>query len=354
MTIDYKKWKKIELVSLFDFLLSSGDNQENKLLDGDIPLVSAGKFQNGIVKYVETGDGISELFDGNQITVDMFGQAFYQRVPFYAVSHGRVNILKPKFELNEKRGLFLAAIMTKILSEKYAINDMCSQKALLNEYIYLPVLEDEKIDYSFMEKYIDQTINCVTNKIENIVELSYKKPESKINITGWKEFTIYEVFGNPEKPASRSFDSYNDGNVPFVSSGNYNNGIKGFVEPKKNEIVDKGNCITVSAVDGSTFYQPVDFLGRGGGGSSINILRNDKLNKYSGLFMAAVIGKTMRKYKFADMCSAKYLVKEKIKLPVNEKNEVDYIYMENYIKAIEKSQETEANKLFEAFNKNGI
>lgn len=346
--INYSDWKKIKLSTLFEFLLSSGDNQENKLLEGDIPLISAGKFQNGIVKYVETGDGEAELFNGNMITVDMFGQAFYQPIPFYSVSHGRVNILKPLFELNEKRGLFIATVLTKILSEKYAINDMCSQKALLNEYIYLPVDKDGKPDFVYMEQYIDCIYLAIEKKNNAIVGLTQKQSNIKIDTSKWKEFTILEVFGMPEKPASRSFDSYNDGDIPFVSSGNDNNGVKGYVA-KKNEELDKGNCITVSAVDGSTFYQPVDFLGRGGGGSSINILRNEKLNKYVGLFLASVIGKQCQKYKFADMCSAKYLIKEKIKLPVNDDGEIDYKFMEDYMRKIEHEMVAESEKLFNVF-----
>lgn len=51
--------------------------------------------------------------------------------------------------------------------------------------------------------------------------------------------------------------------------------------------MDKGNCITVSPVDGSAFYQETDFLGRGGAGSSILMLYNADINKYSGLFLSS-------------------------------------------------------------------
>ena len=51
------------------------------------------------------------------------------------------------------------------------------------------------------------------------------------------------------------------------------------------EILDKGNCITVSPVDGSAFYQEKDFLGRGGAGSSIILLYNENLNKYNGYLL---------------------------------------------------------------------
>ncbi|WP_218184523.1 restriction endonuclease subunit S [Pelistega indica] len=99
---------------------------------------------------------------------------------------------------------------------------------------------------------------------------------NKLDISGWKEFVIGELF-EIKRPESRSIKQYEDGSVPFVSSGNFNNGIDKFVTPLADEVLDKGNCITISPVDGSCFYQAVDFLGRGGGGSSIILLYNDNM-----------------------------------------------------------------------------
>ena len=78
---------------------------------------------------------------------------------------------------------------------------------------------------------------------------------------------------------NRSQSDYEEGEIPFIASGNYNNGVLKYLMPKDNEVLDKGNCITVSPVDGSSFYQKEDFLGRGGAGSSIILLYNDHLNE---------------------------------------------------------------------------
>ncbi|MGU9293711.1 hypothetical protein ACV3ZF_13855, partial [Clostridium perfringens] len=106
---------------------------------------------------------------------------------------------------------------------------------------------------------------------------------------------------NIVRPSSRSVKKYEDGNVPFVSSGNFNNGVDSYKIPFNHEKLDKGNCITVSPVDGSSFYQELDFLGRGGGGSSIILLYNENLNKLNGLFIASVINKTLKRlYDYSD------------------------------------------------------
>lgn len=66
----------------------------------------------------------------------------------------------------------------------------------------------------------------------------------------------------------------------------------------KEEVLDEGNCITISPIDGSAFYQETAFLGRGGAGSSILILYNSSMNKYSGLFIARMLTQTCSKYSY--------------------------------------------------------
>lgn len=176
----------------------------------------------------------------------------------------------------------------------------------------------------------------------NLTSYLSKNKSTKIDVSNWKKFEIEKLF-IIERPQSRSVKKYMDGDVPFVSSGNYNNGVDSYKKPIGNEELDKGNCITVSPVDGSTFYQPQDFLGRGGGGSSIMLLYNEKLNRLNGLFIASVIEKCLRiKYQYNDMGSSESIKKEKIFLPAINDETPDWNYMESFI--INMSEKTN-NKL---------
>ena len=83
--IDTIYWKEFGLCTIFDIVLSKGDIQAKRMKEGDIPLVSSGKFNNGICTYIAEGDGKAEIFEGNVITTDMFGKSYYQAKPFYAV-----------------------------------------------------------------------------------------------------------------------------------------------------------------------------------------------------------------------------------------------------------------------------
>ena len=156
----------------------------------------------------------------------------------------------------------------------------------------------------------------------------------QIDTKQWKEFIIKDLF-TVKRPSARSQANYNDGDIPFVASGNFNNGVLKYLEPKKDEILDAGNCITVSPIDGSSFYQEDDFLGRGGAGSSIILLYNPNLNLYNGYFIATVIRTVCRKYAYSDMANKDTIGAEKIKLPVDETGNPDFSYMESYMKNLD-------------------
>ena len=201
--------------------------------------------------------------------------------------------------------------------------------------ILLPVDDDGNPDYAYMAQYASemrkQSLTRYKNYIaEQISRLEYKEiPE--LGEKEWCAFRIGDMF-KVSRPKARNKDDYKAGDIPFVASGAINNGVMKFCKMKENETPDTGKCITVSPVDGSTFYQPVDFLGRGGAGSSILMLRSDKLNLFRGTFLARMIQQTCAKYTYGHMGSKDSIKRECILLPVNDKGEPDYAYMEQYAK----------------------
>lgn len=147
----------------------------------------------------------------------------------------------------------------------------------------------------------------------------------------WKEFRIGELF-EVSRPKARNKDDYDIGDIPFVASGAMNNGVMKCCKTCEGEQLDAGNCITVSPVDGSSFYQPMDFLGRGGAGSSILMLRNNGLNLFRGEFLARMIQQTCSKYNYGHMGNKDSIKRERVMLPVTDAGNPDYEYMEQYAK----------------------
>ena len=143
----------------------------------------------------------------------------------------------------------------------------------------------------------------------------------------WKLFRIGDLF-TVKRPAARNKDDYSEGGIPFVASGAVNNGVMKCCHPKDGETIDTGNCITVSPVDGSSFYQPASFLGRGGAGSSILMLYNKRINKFSGLFLSVMICQTCSKYTYGHMGNKDSIRRELVQIPVTSSGEPDYACME--------------------------
>lgn len=151
----------------------------------------------------------------------------------------------------------------------------------------------------------------------------------------WKAFFIGDLF-MVKRPKPRSEKQYSTGNIPFVASGNLNNGVIKFCASQENEKPDHGNCITVSPIDGSAFYQKTDFLGRGGAGSSVLLLYCEQLNRYTGLFLSRMIRQTCSKYCYGKMGSQEGIKRERILLPVDTAGLPDFPFMETYIKERER------------------
>ena len=141
-------------------------------------------------------------------------------------------------------------------------------------------------------------------------------------------FKIGSLF-DVKSTKTRELNKYYDGNIPFVSGTSINNGVERFV--RTNEILEKGNCITVSSLDCSAFYQEKDFLGRGHG--VVQRLYNENLNKNNALFICTIIKKLGKKYNYSNQCFMTTLKEESISLP-SKNNEPDWEYMDKFIDKI--------------------
>ena len=158
LQLNPKEWRWFRVRDLFNVELTKGDIKADRIDGGPTPLISSGESNNGIVKYIlEEGDGKAEKFSANNITLDMFCHAYYHPYEFYAVGHGRVNILKPKFELNKYLAIFICSLIDK---ELYRFSYGRAVYSNVAKYIKLklPAIQnangDYEPDWQWMEDYI--------------------------------------------------------------------------------------------------------------------------------------------------------------------------------------------------------
>ena len=162
--IDVSEWGKFGITELFDMSLPKGDLQVKKVDDGDIPLITPSNFNNGMIQRISEHSK-STLYDKGSLTVDMFGNAYYQEEDFFVTAHGHVNVLIPKMILNVYTGTFLASTIRAMFFDKYGFNEMCTQKVLKAESIRLPITSTGEPDWQYMEDYM----KAIMDKSEQII-----------------------------------------------------------------------------------------------------------------------------------------------------------------------------------------
>ena len=96
----------------------------------------------------------AKIFSKNTITIDMFGYAYFRNYQYKMVTHARVFSLKLKDrELTKEEGLYFTTIFNK-LKKIFSYSEMASWNKIKNMEIELPVLNNNTIDYNFINKYI--------------------------------------------------------------------------------------------------------------------------------------------------------------------------------------------------------
>ncbi len=116
-------------------------------IDGDIPLVTAGKNNQGVNRFV---DNDMDIFS-NCITIDMFGFSAYRGYDFCCDDN--ILVLIPKYSLSKYVMMFIVTLINQD-QYKYAYGRQYREKTLFKHKIKLPVDSNGNPDWQFMENYI--------------------------------------------------------------------------------------------------------------------------------------------------------------------------------------------------------
>ena len=326
-----REWTAITLSDIAN-IGSGRDIYEAERVDGDTPYITSGTSDNGIGFFVgNTNDTLtSDVIVLNRNGA--VGNAFYH--PYKALVSNDCRTVELNEDVTADCKLFVARAITEqrgCFSYSRKLGTARAKKMR----VMLPVDAEGNPDWDYMSSYVEEMRQSLLERYktyvnERIFELEYRDILS-LDRVEWSVFHIGELF-DVKRPTARSKDDYEDGNVPFVASGAANNGVMKCCAPKGCEKLDAGGCITVSPVDGSSFYQPMDFLGRGGAGSSILMLYNMNVSEWSGQFIARMVQQTCSKYTYGHMGNIDSIKREVIQLPATSDGKPDYAYMEQYVK----------------------
>lgn len=148
--IDISLWKDFKISELFEVKKGKRLTKKN-MIEGDINYIGSSKFNNGVTAKIAN---MEHLHEPNTITVcynGSVGASFFQEEKFWASDD--VNVLYPKFEITKNRALFFATLL-KTKGKEYEFNDKWKKEVMENDVIPLPVDNNDKVDYNYIDKFM--------------------------------------------------------------------------------------------------------------------------------------------------------------------------------------------------------
>jgi len=157
-----------------------------------------------------------------------------------------------------------------------------------------------------------------------------KKNRLSLNDVEWGEFRIGDVFDVSGTITTHPSSLNKPGKFPRITCAGTNNGLDDFYN---NTITETGGVLTVdSATDGYIFYQNNDFLATDHV-EKISMKNGQKMSKEIGLFVKTAIENSKdKKYGYGYKFSQSRINKQKISLPIDNLNNPNWKFMEDYIK----------------------
>ena len=328
---------------------------KGNMIPGIINFVGSSASNHGITAKIANSN---HIHPANTITVTYngsVGEAFYQTEEFWASDD--VNVLYSKSKQNESIALYFCAVIRKC-GKKYAYAYKWTKEFMEQEFIPLPITQSGNIDYTYIESYVLEMkqarifeMNSYLKAIgfENCELTKEENNAIKRMKDGLIEFKSFYV--TDDKTCNRTNGIFNvnnshnilqssivagSGNTPYVTAGEGNNSISTYISYDK-ELIEKGNAIMIGGKTMVITYQAEDFFSN----DSHNLVlyaKNDDLRKeLIQLFMVASLNKSLKpQYSWGDSISKAKIRKDKFLLPVTSSGEIDYKFMELYIRAQEK------------------
>lgn len=150
----------------------------------------------------------------------------------------------------------------------------------------------------------------------------------KIDTSKWQYYNVGLLFKPKNKIKRFSATPESEGLTPFITSSSVNNGVTALVD----EEPVASNVITVST-NGACFdcFYHDDSIAIS---SDVDILTNDKLNKYNALFICTVLKLEKIKFSYGRKPKNGKVYKTNIKLPYLTKDEPDWDYMTEFVRKL--------------------
>ena len=360
------------LGELFEFESIKQAKSQREIPNDDtingIPYVVQSVFNNMVARNVNKNwliENNEPPVSGNRIALGVTLPA----VSYQSKEFGASQIITAKAEwLNEKRGLFIAIAISKLMYQ-FSYGRKPGMQIYREMKIQLPIQNGE-IDFAFMENFIAEleaerlaeleaylrvtglSDYILTEEEKAVLEAfrsgkiswgGVKLPNGQeVTNIEWKMFRMEDVLDwQPQKEIDPlKLDNLKDVNqklYPFYGQATINNGIISY-----NQLVDEvlnnkegKSTILIHSNNQNTVYLETPFYLKDGHGAT-SVLQSEKLNKLNALYFMSSIKKViLSKYSYNAKATKIELKNTLISLPSSQGVPL-YAYMEVFIKAVQK------------------
>lgn len=321
---------------IFDIRATKSSIDKKNLVqgNGDIPYITRTDKNNGIDMLV-CEQPKYQKDEGNVITIGLDTQTvFYQSVPFYTGQN--IQILRHPM-LNRYIASFLLIPLKNLMDKFNWGGNGATLTRLKRSKILLPIDSSGSPDWSFMELFMREVEHDILSSTLKYFNASQSINKCEMGGVIWKPIRLSKLF-DYKKGNQTNMGDLQPGRVPLVSAKKFDNGYKSFVTSNSKSLYD-GEVLSLN-LDGDggaglAFYQPFTMALDSHVGSLTPKL---KMNKYHLLFISMCVSKQQDMYGHGHSINESRVKGYRIMLPFNSSNEIDFEYMESYMKSLESKQ----------------
>ncbi len=338
-------FKEFRIEELFDAQTGDVDLQQIDINGKGNIFINSGLENCGIKGKT---DRKAKIFPPNTLTVDFWGNSYYRSFEYKMATHNHVFSLFPKYKMNECIGLYITSQMN-YLKKIFSYGNMGTWTRIKEQMIFLPTTKNGNIDFSYMEKYIEELQQQQHNKIETFFknigldncELTRKETESlrrfKNQQIEFKQFEIVEKFNVKNSQNNLKSDVvFESGNTPYVTASEGNNSVVSRISCADN-LKESGNSIMIGGKTLVVTYQPEDFVSNDSHNLILYLKDSEKRTENIQLFCVCALNHFLKPiYSWGDSISKTKIQKDILSLPVTAHGSIDYDFMETFISAQKK------------------
>ncbi|MCI7548979.1 MAG: restriction endonuclease subunit S [Campylobacter sp.] len=312
---------------------------KSKRKSGKIPLVTAGEQNQGVAEFIAY-DNELKIYE-NHLTIDMFCNCFYRNYKF--LCDDNILVFLPKIDISNKSLLFMTSAINKDKA-KFGYEKQYRQKSFAEHKIKLPITQNGEIDFDFMESFIAELEAERVRELEAYLKASglsdtTLSPDEKSalntwNSRIWQEFRIGDFF-DIRNTTGLNTDKLNDGlEYDYITRTSNNQGILQTTGLVNQSNLNEAGVWSLGLLQMDFFYRKRQWYA---GQFVRKIIPKIKLSKNAILFFTTLLN-----------CQKKILLSVlvrnvdetfknlKIQLPITANGEIDFDFMESFIKAIQK------------------